>query len=108
MQSAIKFGTDGWRAIIAQEFTVENVARLTYGLSDWVLKQDLPLRVVIGYDCRFGGKLFCQAAATVLLSEGIEVLFSDRIVTTPMLAMATRDLSCAAGPMMTASLYNSL
>jgi phosphomannomutase len=106
MQSAIKFGTDGWRAIIAQEFTVENVARLTYGLSHWVKRQDMPQRIVIGYDCRFGGKLFCRAAATVLLSEGIEVLFADRIVTTPMLALAARDLSCAAGLMMTAS-HNS-
>ncbi len=103
MNKAIRFGTDGWRAIIAQDFTVENVARLTYGLSDWVKKQDLPSRVVIGYDCRFGGEMFCRAAATVLLSEGIEVLFADRIVTTPMLAMATRDLDCCAGLMMTAS-----
>lgn len=106
MNKEIKFGTDGWRAIIAQEFTVENVARLTVGLSDWVLRQDLPPRIVIGYDCRFGGEMFCRAAATVLLSEGIEVLFADRIVTTPMLALAARDLDCAAGLMMTAS-HNS-
>lgn len=103
MKSTIRFGTDGWRAIIAKEFTVENVARLTFGLSRWVKEQDLDNRVVIGYDCRFGGELFCKAAATVLLSEGIEVLFCDRIVTTPMLAMAARDNQCAAGLMMTAS-----
>lgn len=103
MNRTIRFGTDGWRAIIAKEFTVENVARLTYGLAKWVKEQDLPDRVVIGYDCRFGGELFCRAAATVLLSEGIEVHFGDRIVTTPMLAIAARDLNCAAGLMMTAS-----
>ncbi|NND94257.1 MAG: phosphoglucomutase/phosphomannomutase family protein [Flavobacteriales bacterium] len=106
MNRTIHFGTDGWRAIIAKEFTVENVARLTYGLSRWVKEQAIPDRVVIGYDCRFGGKLFSQAASTVLLSEGIEVLLSDRIVTTPMLAMAARDLKCAAGLMITAS-HNS-
>jgi phosphomannomutase len=103
MNRRITFGTDGWRAIIAKEFTVENVARLTYGLSAWVKAQDLPQRVVIGYDCRFAGELFCRAATTVLLDQGIEVHFADRIVTTPMLAMATRDLGCAVGIMMTAS-----
>lgn len=103
MNKTIRFGTDGWRAIIGKEFTVENVARLTYGLASWVKSQDLGQRVVIGHDCRFAGDLFCRAAATVLLSEGIEVLYSDRIVTTPMLAMATRDFDCAAGLMMTAS-----
>jgi phosphomannomutase len=50
----IKFGTDGWRAIIAQEFTVDNVARVTVAVADWVKKNfpDAP-SVVVGHDCRF-------------------------------------------------------
>src|SRR5690606_22203777 len=51
----IKFGTDGWRAIIAQDFTVKNVARVAKGQADWLLKRYNKPVVVIGHDCRFGG-----------------------------------------------------
>ena len=56
--SEIKFGTDGWRAIIAKDFTVENVARITHATADWVLHNFDNPSVVIGHDCRFGGALF--------------------------------------------------
>ena len=61
--SEIKFGTDGWRAIIADEFTVENVARITYATGLWI-KQNFSenLSVVIGHDCRFAGSLFMKTA----------------------------------------------
>ena len=99
----IKFGTDGWRAIIAQEFTVLNVARMTEALALWIKGKGKEERVVIGYDCRFAGELFAQTVARVLLAHNIEVLLSDRIATTPMLALAARDLKTAAGVMITAS-----
>jgi phosphomannomutase len=106
----IKFGTDGWRAIIAKEFTVRNVARLTEGLVGWIEKEAQPKRIVIGYDCRFAGRLFAETVARVLVEKGVEVILSDRMVTTPMLALAARDMKTAAGVMITAShnpsLYN--
>ena len=58
----IKFGTDGWRAIIAQDFTVYNVARVAKGQADWLLKQGSSPTAVVGHDCRFGGELFAAEA----------------------------------------------
>ena len=55
--SNIKFGTDGWRAIIAKDFTVANVQRVAKATADWTLKQDPKAKIVVGYDCRFGGAL---------------------------------------------------
>lgn len=99
----ITFGTDGWRAIIAKEFTVRNVARLTEGLVGWMEQEGHPKRMVIGYDCRFAGRLFAETVARVLLENKVDVLLSDRMVTTPMLALAARDMGTAAGVMITAS-----
>jgi len=103
MADKIKFGTDGWRAIIAHEFTVLNVARMTEGIALWIHAEGLPKKVVIGHDCRFAGPLFSKTVARVLVEHGIQVIYSDRIITTPMLAMAARDLGTATGVMITAS-----
>ena len=54
----IKFGTDGWRAIIADDYTVANVKRVAEATAQWLKKND-GNKVVIGHDCRFGGQLFC-------------------------------------------------
>ena len=51
----IKFGTDGWSAIIAREFTVENVARVAEATATWLIKNSKSPSVVVGHDCRFGG-----------------------------------------------------
>jgi len=67
----IKFGTDGWRGIIAGNFTVANVARLTDAVALWLLNKYRETSVVIGYDTRFGGKLFAGTAARVLAMKGI-------------------------------------
>src|SRR5262245_37344414 len=56
----IKFGTDGWRAIIAQDFTVYNVGRVSAALAKWLLQRQANPRVVIGHDCRFAGALFAE------------------------------------------------
>ena len=70
----IKFGTDGWRAIIAQEFTVDNVARVSVGVALW-LKKNFPKdpSVVVGHDCRFAGELFAETATKVLVTHGIKM-----------------------------------
>ena len=55
----IKFGTDGWRGIIAKDFTVDNVKRVAKATADWAQKQDANAKIVIGYDCRLFRILFC-------------------------------------------------
>ena len=69
----IKFGTDGWRAIIAKEFTVENVARVTEGVCKYLKNHFDNPSVVIGHDCRFAGDLFAETAAKVFCENGIMV-----------------------------------
>ena len=70
----IKFGTDGWRAIIAQEYTVENVARVSVATAKWV-KANFPENpsIVVGHDCRYAGELFAETATKIFLEEGIKV-----------------------------------
>jgi phosphomannomutase len=103
MQTQIKFGTDGWRAIIAQEFTVDNVARVASATARWVVQSKLPKVAVVGHDCRFGGELFAEAVAKVLLHEGFVVHLAHGPVSTPMVSLATRDLEAGIGIIITAS-----
>ena len=73
----IKFGTDGWRAIIAKDyFTVDNVARVAEATAQWLLKNYKKPSAVVGYDNRFGGELFAQTTAKVLSHHGIKVFLS--------------------------------
>ena len=100
----IKFGTDGWRAIIAKEFTVENVERVAYGTAQWLKSNNPTPSITLGNDCRFGGKLFIDAVARVMAAEGIKVHMCDTaFVSTPMISLATVKLSASAGIIITAS-----
>jgi phosphomannomutase len=85
MTQKIKFGTDGWRAIIADDFTVENVARVTQATGVWLNKKYEKPSVVIGHDCRFAGELFADTATRILLSQGIQVKLAKGFVSTPMI-----------------------
>jgi phosphomannomutase len=99
----IKFGTDGWRAIIAQEFTTDNVARVAFATALWLNeKYDKP-SVVIGHDCRFAGELFQDVAVKVFLSQGIHVKMSVGFVSTPMISLAAKKWNCEIGVILTAS-----
>ena len=98
----IKFGTDGWRAIIARDFTVENVSRVGYGIANW-LKEEVDPQVVIGFDTRFGGKLFADSLAIVLLKKGVKVFLDPHFTTTPMVSFAAKKLNCNLGIIFTAS-----
>ena len=99
----IKFGTDGWRAIIAKEYTVENVARVTLATAQWLNeKYDNP-SVVIGYDCRFGGKMFAETSAKVLASSGIQVYLSSEFASTPMVSLGVVKKETSIGVVITAS-----
>jgi phosphomannomutase len=100
----IKFGTDGWRAIIAKEFTVENVERVAYGTALWLKSTNASPSVTLGNDCRFAGKLFIDAVARVLAAEGIKVhMCTNTFVSTPMISLATVKLKANAGIIITAS-----
>lgn len=99
----IKFGTDGWRAIIAKDFTVENTARVAEATAKWLLKQKKNPSVVIGHDCRFGGQLFAEVTAKVLCSHGIKVFLAKDFVSTPMVSLGTVRMKADVGVVITAS-----
>jgi phosphomannomutase len=103
MNDSIKFGTDGWRAIIAKDFTTDNVARVSEGVALWLLKNFENPSVVIGHDCRFGGSLFVNTAVSVLLRNGISVMRSDGFVSTPMISAGTKKYGASLGIILTAS-----
>lgn len=103
MIEKIKFGTDGWRAIIAQDFTVYNVARVSKGLADWLLKRGEKPAVVLGHDCRFGGPLFTEAVAKVLCANGIKVYMAKGFVSTPMISFGVLQMKAQQGVVITAS-----
>jgi len=99
----IKFGTDGWRAIIAQDFTVYNVARVAQAQADWLNNNFKNPQVVVGHDCRFGGEMFAEVVAKVLCSNGIKVLLAKGFISTPMISFGVLELKAQQGVVITAS-----
>jgi phosphomannomutase len=100
----IKFGTDGWRAIIAKDYTVDNVARVSKATAEWLLQNFDKPSVVIGHDCRFGGALFVETAIKIFILKGIKVYTTEKgFVSTPMISLATRVLEASIGVVITAS-----
>ena len=98
----IKFGTDGWRAIIAKEYTVENVERVADGTGRWMKSKGMT-SAVIGYDCRFGGVMFAETTARVLGSHGIKVYLGDHFASTPMVSYGVTQYKADMGIVITAS-----
>ena len=99
----IKFGTDGWRAIIAKDFTVDNVCRVAEASAAWLSQKHEKPVVVVGHDCRFQGKLFAETVTKVLCNKGIKVLLADGFVSTPMISMGANRLGTNLGIIITAS-----
>jgi phosphomannomutase len=102
----IKFGTDGWRAIIAKDFTIDNVVKITLAAALWLTRKYKNPIAVVGYDCRFGGEMFMEATAKILASKGVRVFVSERFVTTPMVSLGVVKLKAQCGIVITAS-HNS-
>ncbi|MEO6131853.1 MAG: phosphoglucomutase/phosphomannomutase family protein [Saprospiraceae bacterium] len=100
--SDIKFGTDGWRAIIANDYTVKNVTRVAEAAAIFMEERAFQ-KVVIGYDCRFGGKMFAEVTAQVMGSHGIEVVMGDHVASTPMVSLGVHKLGADLGIVITAS-----
>ncbi|MGH2568091.1 MAG: phosphoglucomutase/phosphomannomutase family protein [Bacteroidota bacterium] len=101
---AIKFGTDGWRGLIADDFTFDNVATVALATARYFKKhKKIRNGVVVGYDARFLSKEFAEKSAEVLGNAGIKVIISDKISSTPMVSLLTRKLNAAGGVVITAS-----
>jgi len=99
----IKFGTDGWRAIIADGYTIDNLTRVTQATAAWLkANYDTPTAMV-GYDCRFQGPLFARTTANILASEGIKVFVSNSFASTPMVSLSVVKRQLSAGVVITAS-----
>lgn len=103
--SRIKFGTDGWRAVIAEEFTFANVRIVAQALADYWKQQNGggELRAVVGYDRRFLSDRFAGAAAEVLAANGIRCWLSRGAATTPAVSLAVKNHGLVGGVMITAS-----
>ena len=103
-KTVVKFGTDGWRGIIADDFTFANVRVAAAAIANYVLAQeDATAGVAIAYDTRFGSRAFAQVVAGVLTEAGIPVALADRITPTPALSFAVREGKFAGGVMITSS-----
>ena len=104
MPSAIKFGTDGWRGIIAEDFTFENVRRVGGAIASYVLKYEDPKKgLVVGYDTRFLSGRFAEAISEVLAGAGIPVHLANDYTPTPALSYAVKHFGTAGGVMITSS-----
>jgi phosphomannomutase len=103
-KSPIVFGTDGWRARIAEDYTFDNVRRCADGVARYVTGRGEQAKgVVIAYDRRFASEHFAQAAAEVILAHGIPVAFAAHAVPTQMSSYEVVERGAAAGVVITAS-----
>jgi alpha-D-glucose phosphate-specific phosphoglucomutase len=104
MSQAIKFGTDGWRGVIADDFTFDNVRRVAGAIASYVLKYEKPKRgVFVGYDTRFASQAAAQAAAEVIAAAGIPVKLANDYTPTPAVSYAVKNQGAAGGVMVTSS-----
>ena len=102
--STIKFGTDGWRAVIAQDYTFDNLTTVAQATAGWVQAQDEgDGSVVIAHDTRFQGRAFAEHVARVMASSGVRVRLADGFATTPAVSWATEAKGATAGIVITAS-----
>ena len=104
MTDPIKFGTDGWRAVIAGDFTFENVRYCAQGAADYLKSAGLAERgIAIGYDCRFASEDFAAACAEVMAGNGIHVWLSPKAIPTPQVCFTLLHQKAGGGIIITAS-----
>jgi len=104
MDKVIKFGTDGWRAVIAEDFTFDNVRACAQGVADYLKQAKLAERgLVIGYDTRFASEDFAAAAAEVIAGNKIKVNLCSKAAPTPVISYAVTATKSAGGIIITAS-----
>jgi phosphomannomutase len=104
MVDKIKFGTDGWRGVIGDDFTFANVRRVAAAIAQYVRAESEPARgLIIGYDTRFLSDEFARCAGEVVAAAGIPVILADRPTPTPALSYAVVARQTAGAIMITAS-----
>ncbi len=99
----IKFGTDGWRALIARQYTFANLERVTQAYADFLKQTSQTPFVVVGFDRRFMSENFAARAAEVLQGNGCRVSLFTEAMPTPLISWAVKDLHAAGGVVITAS-----
>jgi phosphomannomutase len=104
MGQEIKFGTDGWRGIIADDFTFENIRRVAGAIASYVLKYEDPKRgVIVGYDARFASPQAARVVADIISAAGIPVKLANDYTPTPAVSYGVKHQGAAGGVMVTSS-----
>src|SRR4029077_5909300 len=104
MAQEIKFGTDGWRGIIADDFTFDNVRRVAGAIASYVVKYEEAQRgVFVGYDTRFASQRAAQVVAEVVAAAGVPGKLANDYTPTPAVSYAVKANGAAGGVMVTSS-----
>ncbi len=101
MTTPIRFGTDGWRAVVADDFTYANVRAVAQGVAAYLEGETRP--VVVGHDSRYSAELFAREVARVLAANGRRVILLDRVIPTPVVSWTVVERRAAGGVVVTAS-----
>ncbi len=104
MSQKISFGTDGWRGVIADDYTFENVRRVAHAIANYVHQNEEPSKgILVAYDTRFGSRRFAEITAEAIAASGIGVRLAREITPTPALSYMVKQLGAAGGVMITSS-----
>jgi phosphomannomutase len=104
MPTRIEFGTDGWRAIIAEEFTFDNVRLCAQAVADWLHQEGrASAGLVVGYDTRFASDRFAEAVTEVAAANDVPVFLCNRPEPTPVISYSVKDRQAGGGVVITSS-----
>src|SRR6201995_1770662 len=100
----VKFGTDGWRGVIAEDFTFANAGIVAHAIARYVVRgEDARKGVLVGYDHRYGADRIATTVADVISATGTPVWLTDKPCPTPAISLLVRQRQAAGGLMITAS-----
>src|SRR4051812_21237660 len=104
MPTTIKFGTNGWRATIAEEYTFDNVRIASQATAEYFISAGKAVqKIVVGYDTRYASDRFAKAVVEVLAANGVKVLLCDRFQPTPVISYSVMNLKAGGGIIITSS-----
>src|SRR5712691_3835435 len=103
MADPIKFGTDGWRGIVADDFTFANVRRVAQGSAEYLRSRSADPLAIVGYDCRFASEEFARTVADVFAVNGVRSLIFDRPSPTQVASWTVIDRKATGAAVVTAS-----
>src|SRR5919199_4092034 len=104
MPSVIQFGTDGWRAVIAETYTFDNVRVAAQATAEYFASQERASQgIAVGFDTRYGSDRFARAAVEVLTANGLKVFLSNRFQPTPVISYSVIERGLAGAVIITAS-----